>query len=414
MGAGGEVVLTPKRRYYSGRNVQRALDIEELRRVAYRRLPRFVCEYLEGGAENEETLHRNRVSFSDVRFVNRVLVDVSERSLAKEIFGKASKLPCAIAPTGFNGLLWKKGDCTLARAAREAGIPFTASTVSSDSLEDIAKEAGRLWFQLYVMRDQKMVDKLVERADHAGCEALLVTVDAPTLGGRNWDQRNFSGPLKLSLRAKIDVLLHPRWFFGVFMPSGLPGFGNLREFLPAHSRGALDGARFMSSQQNAALNWDDIARLRERWPRRLLLKGVTAREDVAKAVTLGLDGVVLSNHGGRQLDGAVSGLDVLPEIVRHHKGQLSIMVDGGFRRGTDVAKAMALGADAVLLGRATLYGLAAGGEAGVRRALELFRTELDRALCLVGCPSVAELGDHLLAGPESIRPSSGSESPTSS
>jgi (S)-mandelate dehydrogenase len=380
-----------KRRHYRGFDHRRAIDIEDLRCIARRRLPAFVREYLEGGSEDERTLDRNREALREVRFVHRALVDVSQRSSETKIFGQPSALPIVIGPTGFNGLLWKHADIALARAAKAAGIPFVASTVSSDPLDKIAREAGRLWFQLYVVKDREAVDSLIARADHAGCEALAVTVDVPVMGNRCWDARNYSGRLKLSLRAKLDVLLHLRWLFGVFFPSGLPSFGNLDEFFPPDRRNALDGARYMGTQLNSVLAWDDVARLRDRWPRRFVIKGLLAKADVERALSIGADGVVLSNHGGRQLDGEVSALDVLPEIARTVDRRLAIMIDGGFRRGGDIAKALALGADAVLLGRAALYGVAAAGEAGASHALQILGAELDRVLALLGCSKVSEL-----------------------
>jgi (S)-mandelate dehydrogenase len=240
-----------------------------------------------------------------------------------------------------------------------------ASTVSSDRLDAIAREAGRLWFQLYVIRDQTAVDTLIQRADDAGCEALLVTVDAPVLGKRVWDLRSYVRPAQLTFRAKLDVLIHLRWLFGVFLPSGLPSFGNLDEFLPEDRRSPVGGAQYMGAQINSALDWADIARLRERWPRKLVLKGVLAVDDAERARSIGVDGLV--------------------------RGRLTLMVDGGLRSGAYVAKAIALGADLVLLGRATLYGLAAGGEAGASHALGILRDELDRVLALLGCPSIGEL-----------------------
>jgi (S)-mandelate dehydrogenase len=381
-----------KRRYYGGFDCRRAIDIEELRGIARRRLPAFVREYLEGGSEDERTLERNREAFRDVPFVHRALVDVSQRSLATTLWGQSSALPVVIGPTGFNGLLWKHADIALARAAKAAGIPFVASTVSSDPLDKIAREAGRLWFQLYVVKDPKAVELLIARADAAGCEALVVTVDVPVMGNRSWDARSYSGQLKLSLRAKLDVLLHLRWLFGVFLPSGLPSFGNLDELISPERRSPLDGARYMGTQMNAALDWADLGRLRERWPRRLVIKGLLAKDDVGRARALGADGVVLSNHGGRQLDGEVAALEVLPEIARMANGKLTILIDGGFRRGGDIAKALALGADAVLLGRSVLYGVASGGEAGASRSLQILSTELDRVMALIGCTSVTELG----------------------
>lgn len=387
-----------QRHYYAGTKIQRALDIAELREMAHRRLPGFVLEYLEGGAEDESTLARNRDAFSDYRWVHRAPVDVSTRTLSTTILGAASALPFAIGPTGFNGMLWKHGDIELARAAKAHDIPFITSMVASDSLAAINKEAGgRVWFQVTILRDPEIVDSLVRRADEAGCEALFVTLDTPVLGNRSWNERRYAKPMHLTLRSKLDALMHLRWLFGVYLPGGLPGFGNLDEFLPPDQRDPLDGARFLATRAaNAALTWDDLERLRARWPRKLVLKGLLAKEDVERAVQIGADGVVLSNHGGRQLDGEVAPLDVLPEIAAAFGDRIAILIDGGVRRGSDIAKALALGADAVLIGRATLYGLAAGGTPGAARAMTILKNELDRVLTLLGCPSVSDLGGRFL------------------
>jgi (S)-mandelate dehydrogenase len=393
-----------KRRYYRGRDVARALDIEELRQMTLRRLPGFVVEYLEAGSDDERTLRRNRDAFDDVRFVHRVLVGVAERSLRSTIFGAPAGMPLVIAPTGFNGLYWRNGDIELARAARERDIPFTVSIVASDSLEEIAKQAGgRLWMMLLVIRDRAIVDRLIARADAAGCEALVLTLDAPVLGNRSWDQRNFARPLVLSLRAKLDVLRHLRWLFGVLLPRGLPGFGNLAEFLPPKQKSPLDGSRWLTAQSNAALDWDAIRALRERWKRKLVLKGVMSVEDAEQAASIGADGIVLSNHGGRQLDGEVAPFDMLEQVVAAVGSKLEVMLDGGFRRGSDVVKALALGARAVLLGRAPLYGLAAGGHAGAARALDLLAAEIDRTMALLGARTIAELSPRFLYRPGASR-----------
>lgn len=384
------------RRYYAGRDVARALDIEELRRMAHARLPAFIVEYLEGGSEDERSLRRNLEAFDEWRFVHRVLVDVAERSLETTLFGQRCGLPLVIAPTGFNGLLWRNGDIALARAARAHDIPFITSIVASDRMEDIVTQVGgRVWMMLLVLRDRAVVDRLVGRAHDAGCEALVMTLDAPVLGNRVWDNRNFARPLVLSLRAKLDVLRHVRWMFSVLL-RGLPPFGNLAEFLPAGRRSPLDGSRFLTSQSDATLDWNAVAAMRERWKRKLVLKGVMAVADVERAAELGVDGVILSNHGGRQLDGEAAPLDVLPDVVAAAGSRLTVMLDGGFRRGTDVVKALALGARAVVLGRAALYGLAAGGEAGANRALDILRNEIDRTIALLGAPSIDVLAPHLL------------------
>jgi (S)-mandelate dehydrogenase len=380
------------KRRYAVRNVARALDIEELRHMALRRLPGFVVEYLEGGAEDEKTLLRNRNAFDELRFARRILIDVGTRSTATMLLGAPAALPIAISPTGFNGLLWKHGDIALARVAKQFGVPFTASIVASDSLEAIAKQAGgRLWMMLLVLRDPKVVDRLIERAEAAGYEALVLTLDAPVLGNRTWDNRNFAKPLKLTWRAKFDVLAHLRWLFGVFLPSGLPGFGNLAELLPAGQTSPLDGSRFLTAQSNSSLTWEGVKLLRDRWKQKLVLKGVMTAADAELAVKVGADAVILSNHGGRQLDSELAPIDVLEEVVAAVGPRIEILIDGGFRRGTDIAKALALGARGVMLGRSTLYGLAAGGEAGAARAVELLKIELDRTLALLGCPSVEAL-----------------------
>jgi (S)-mandelate dehydrogenase len=287
----------------------------------------------------------------------------------------------------------------LARAARAAGIPFTLSTVSSCSIEEVAQEAGgRLWFQLYPVRDTKVVDALVGRAERAGYEALVLTTDVPVYGNRTWDQRNFVRPGEPTFSTKLDVLRHPRWLFDVVVPHGLPSFGNLTDHLPPGHTSAVDGARYMSTQLNPTLDWRDVKRARAAWPRKLIVKGILAVDDARLAAEEGADGIVLSNHGGRQLDGCVSPLEVLSEVRAALGDRLTIMVDSGFRRGSDVVKALALGARGVMIGRAVLYGVAAGGEAGAAHALAILRAEMDRVLALLGCRTPAELTPSLLRG----------------
>lgn len=387
------------RRYYAGGDFRRAATIEELRRVALRRLPRFVFEYVEGGAEDEVTLRRNRDVFERVAWLPRTLVGLSMPDMTTELFGETLNLPLVIAPTGFNGMLWPLGDLALAKAAAAAGIPFTLSTVSNYDVVQMGRELpGKIWFQLYPVKDQKTADRLVERAAEAGVRTLMVTTDTPVLGAREWDRRNYRQPMKLSASSILDVLAHPRWIREVMLPKGAPQFANLTEFLPPHARSALQGVRFMGTQINPQLNWSDMERLRQRWKGRLILKGVLCVEDAKRALEIGADGIVLSNHGGRQLDTAVSAIEALPAVAAAVGDQLTILVDGGFRRGSDVLKALALGADAVMLGRAALYGLGAGGEAGVSHALGLLRAEMERALTLLGCRSLDELGPHLIRG----------------
>jgi (S)-mandelate dehydrogenase len=385
------------RRYYGGRDFRRAINIEELRQVALRRLPAFEAEYLEGGSEDEVSLKRNRSIFERITWVPRTLAGTGVPRTSTEILGETLHLPLVIAPTGFNGMIWPQGDLALARAAEAAGIPFTLSTVGNVAIGDLNRQLQRpAWFQLYPIKDEKISSRLIDRAQEAGCDKLVVTVDVPALGAREWDQRNYSRPLKLSRRSLLDVLMHPRWFAQVMLPKGPPEFASLQEFLPPQARSAAQGVRFMGTQINPSLGWDDIERMRARWPGKFLLKGLLCLEDAQRAAAMGCDGIVLGNHGGRQLDSCVTGVELVRAVAEELGGRMTILVDGGFRRGSDVLKALALGADAVMIGRAPLYGLAAGGEAGVGHALGLLRVEIERVLALLGCHSLDDLGPHLI------------------
>jgi (S)-mandelate dehydrogenase len=385
------------RRFYAGADFRRALSIEELRRIAQNRLPRFEMEYLEGGAEDEVALRRNRSIFERITWLPRMLVGTGLPDVSRTVLGDALHLPLVIAPTGFNGMIWPQGDLALARAADAAGIAFTLSTVSNYDVLALNPQLQRpAWFQLYPLKDQRTSDRLIERAQAAGCDKLVVTVDVPALGAREWDQRNYSRPLKLSASSVLDVLQHPRWLWQVMLPKGAPEFANLTEFLPEGARSALQGARFMGTQINPTLNWADIERMRARWQGKLILKGILCVEDARRSVEAGADGIVLSNHGGRQLDSCATGIELVGQCAAEVGGKLALLVDGGFRRGGDILKALALGADAVMIGRPALYGLGAGGEAGVAHALSLLRVEMERAMTLLGCHSLDELGPHLI------------------
>lgn len=385
------------RRYYAGTDFRRALSIDELRRVAQSRLPRFEMEYVEGGAEDEVALRRNRSIFERITWLPRMLVGTGLPDVSRTVLGEALHMPLIIAPTGFNGMLWPQGDLALAKAADAAGIAFTLSTVSNYDVIALNPQLQRpAWFQLYPLKDQKTSDRLIERAQAAGCDKLVVTVDVPALGAREWDQRNYSRPLKLSPSSVLDVLLHPRWLWQVMVPQGAPEFANLTEFLPPGARSALQGVRFMGTQINPTLNWADIERMRQRWKGKLILKGILCVEDAKRSVDVGADGIVLSNHGGRQLDSCATGIELVGQCAAELGGKLALLVDGGFRRGSDVLKAIALGADAVMIGRPALYGLGAGGEAGVAHALGLLRVEMERAMTLLGCHSLDQLGPHLI------------------
>jgi (S)-mandelate dehydrogenase len=373
--------------------VEQAVNIEDLRAIARRRMPRFVFDYVDGGAEDETTLRANRAALEALRFQPRTLVDVSQRSARTTILGGPSALPVIAGPVGLLGLSWRDGDLELARAASAAGVPYGVSTVSMHALEDVARIAGgRAWFQCYVFRQRAISDALVRRAAAAGYEALIITSDFPVPGKRERDLRSGLLPLrKLTLRTKVEVLRLPRWVKSV--ATRRPRFVNVEQEL---ARGQ-DAASFTSFNMfDPALDWDDFRRFRDLWQGKLLLKGVLRVDDAARAVAYGADAVVLSNHGGRQLDGAISGIDVLPDVVREIGSRASVIVDGGVRRGSDIAKALACGAEAVILGRAVNYGLGAGGAKGVARALEILREEFDAVLGLTGCCSPADLSPDLI------------------
>ena len=386
-----------KRRPFDGRELARALNIADLRAVAQRRVPHFVFEYVEGGAEDEATLRCNRGAFEGLRLVPQTLVDTSGRSLKTEILGRPAAAPLIIGPTGLNGMLHADGDIGLARAAARLGIPFTLSTMSTTRLEDVAKQAGgRLWMQLYVMKNRAVAEDIMTRAAAAGFEALVFTTDANVFGSREWDRRSYLAPGKPTWRSRFDALRHPGWLRSVLIAKGIPRFRNLEAFLPPGAASAVGGSTIIPKLFEATITWDDIAWIRRFWQKKLLLKGVLNVADAERAVALGCDGIILTNHGGRQLDYCVSGMDVLPEIAAAVGKRINIIVDGGFRRGTDIIKAVALGADAAMTGRATLYGLASNGERGVERALEILTTEMDRSMGQLGVNSMTDFGPHLV------------------
>ena len=388
-----------KRRPFTSHSVARALNIADLRAIARRRVPGFVFEYVESGAEDEVTLTGNCSELGRLRLIPQTLVNTSGRHLRSTILGRAANAPLVIAPTGLNGLLHADGDVTLARAAAKLGIPYTLSTVSTTRLEEVASRAGgRLWMQLYVVKDRAIGREIMQRAAAAGYEALVFTTDANVFGNREWDQRSYRRPGKPTLRASLDALRHPRWLWEVMVRHGMPRFRNLEPFVPANLT-PMGASTVIPRLFDATISWDDIGWIREHWQGKLLLKGVLNAADAERAAALGADGIVVSNHGGRQLDYCVAAIEVLAEIKAAVGTRLAVLVDGGFRRGTDVVKALALGAEAVLLGRATLYGLIAGGAAGVDWALTILTTEIDRVLGQLGCNDVTELGPHFVRRP---------------
>jgi (S)-mandelate dehydrogenase len=377
-------------------DLDRAVNIEDLRRLAQRRLPRAIFDFFDGGAEDEVTLRDNRAAFERVRLLPRVLVDVSKIETAAGVLGKPSALPLAIAPTGGISAGRAGAELILARAAKAFGVPFTMATPSAFTIERVAQEVGgRLWFQLYAVRDKEFRQKLVLRAKDAGYEAILVTVDLPVSGKRERDPRNgFHTPYSPNWRNSRDVMFKPAWALEM-LRHGLPGMANLAGYRFSTPVGT-DIVTAVGREMDAGLDWEYVKQLRDQWPGKLLLKGVERPDDAERAAAVGCDGVVVSNHGGRQLDGAAATLDALPHVARAVGGRMTVLLDGGVRRGVDILKARALGAQAVLVGRATLFGVMAAGEPGARRALEILATELERAMKLCGVRTIAEIGPELL------------------
>ena len=377
--------------------VLRAWNIEDLRRLAKRRLPRAVFDFYDGAAEDETTLRANRAAFERVRLAPKMLTGVAKIDTSATILGGRSNLPIAIGPTGGVGFGWPRGDVGIARAAAAAGIPYTLSTMATSSIERIAREAGgRLWFQAYIFRQRDMTMGLVERARALGYDALMVTVDVPVGGKRERDFRNdFAIRFRFTPRNVLDFASRPLWALSI-LRYGMPVLENVIGLAP-EAKSTAEIASSVGQFWDADFDWDGLKRMRERWPKKMLVKGILRADAAERLASIGVDAVVVSNHGGRQLDGAVAALDALRPVVRAVKGRMSVLVDGGVRRGVDVVKALALGAEGVMLGRATLFGASAAGEAGAARAIEILRDELVRAMQLSGVRSVREIGPDLLA-----------------
>jgi isopentenyl diphosphate isomerase/L-lactate dehydrogenase-like FMN-dependent dehydrogenase len=383
-------------------NTLGAYNIADLREAARRRLPKGIFEFVDRGSEDEVALRNNRTAFERIKLKPRTLVDVSARSQEITLFGHAQKMPIAIAPTGTAGLMYYQGEIELARAAAAAGIPFTLATGSMTAMETVAAQAGgRLWFQLYMWPDRSLSHRLVERAKAAGYHALVVTVDGAASGNREYNLRNgFTVPFSFTRRNVTDVLMHPGWMLAVLaryvFTTGMPRYENY----PSELRNKITARPMGKSMlRNDSLTWDDLRMLRKIWPHTLIVKGILHPRDAILAADCGADGVIVSNHGGRNLDSSMAPIDVLPEVVDAVGKRITVIVDSGFRRGSDVVKALALGAKAVLTGRPTLYGTAVAGEAGAARAIGIFREEIDRVLALLGCPSIAALSRDCLVLP---------------
>lgn len=377
-------------------SLKEAHSIEDLRRLAQRRLPRGVFDFFDGGAEDETTLRANREGFERIRLRPRLLVDVQHPDLSTQIVGGSAAAPIVIAPTGAIGAGWPHADLAIARVAARLGIPYTLSTTATSSIEDVARRAGgRLWFQLYVLRDKAFTAALLQRAASAGFEALVVTLDLATGGKRERDLRNgFTVPLRRDWRTARDFATHPAWCWQM-LRQGPPRFENLRGF-EGNADTRMSIAAKVGQSLDASFDWAALERLRGQWSGKLMVKGVASAEDAGRLAALGVDAIWVSNHGGRQLDGAVAAADVLPDVVQAVRSRVPVLIDSGVRRGVDVVKALALGAQAVAIGRATLYGAAAAGEAGAEKALDILTDELRRAMQLCGAPTVKHINAGLV------------------
>jgi len=371
-------------------------SIADLRALAQRRLPRALYDYIERGSYDELTWTRNRDDFRTIQLRQRVMVDVSGLDTATTVLGESWKMPLAPAPTGLTGLFWRDGEIHAARAARHAGVPFCLSTMSICPIEDVrAGFDGTLWFQLYVMRDRTFTGMLMTRALEARCPVLVVTLDLPLQALRRRDPKNgLAVPPRLTWASARDFVRRPGWVFGV-LRSRRRTFGNLATFFPRKGTAAL--SEWMGSQLGP-LTAQDLAWVRERWPGKLVFKGITEVADARQAVDIGADAIVVSNHGGRQLDSSTSTISALPRVVDAVAGRCEVLLDGGIGSGQDVLRSLALGANACLTGRSYLYGLAAGGEAGVTRALEILRSELEISMALTGITDTRKVDRRILVG----------------
>jgi (S)-mandelate dehydrogenase len=385
-------------------------NIFDLRAAAKKRLPRGVFEFFDRGTEDEVALANNRAAFERIKLKHRALVDMTDRTMTTTLFGKPTSMPMAIAPTGVAGMCWYHGELELAKAAAAAKIPFALATGAMTPLEEIAEKApGRLWMQLYVWHERKLSYEIIERAKNAGFEALIITVDTGAMPNREYNARNgFNLPFRMSARAAVDMARKPRWLGLVMarylMNGGMPRYENY----PAHLRHSVrtDPAAHAVMRRDS-LSWDDIKIFRKMWPGILMVKGINRPDDAVRAAEHGCDGIIVSNHGGRNMDSAVASIDALPEIAEAVGDKATVLLDSGVRRGSDIAKALALGAKAVLTGRATLYGTSVGGEAGAAKAITVLRKELDNTMVYCGTKTVDEITPDILFGPRAANSAAG-------
>ena len=370
--------------------------IEDLRQLAKKRVARAIFEYVDCGSYAESTLRANRADLELLTLRQRVGIDVDRRSTRGTMLGQEVTLPVALAPVGLTGLNWADGEILAARAAQRFGVPFTLSTMSICSIEDVADAVAEpFWFQLYVMRDRGFAASLIERAKAAGCSALVLTLDLQVQGQRHRDLKNgLAVPPRLTLATALDVMMKPRWALNV-LRGRRKSFGNLEGRIP-DAKSLTTLSQWIAGQFDPTLSWKDVEWVKKLWGGKLVLKGILDAQDAKLALQSGVDAIVVSNHGGRQLDGAVSSIRALPDVVDAVGERLEVWFDGGIRSGQDVLKALALGARATLIGRAFAYGLGAMGEAGVTRALEIIQTELDVTMALCGVRNVREVNSDIL------------------
>lgn len=373
----------------------RVLNVEDMRRLARRKLPKAIFDYIDGAADDEVSRGRNRQQFDRWGLVQRSAVNVSEIDLTTSILNRLYSAPFGIGPTGLAALAWPKAETLLAQSAHRAGIPFCLSTVSSVRLEEVAKATPAPdWFQLYLFRDRGLSRDLLQRARAAGYSVLVITVDCPTGGNRERDPPNdFTLPVRATRRNVFDMARRPGWLWRMAL-NGAPKPENMVEAAAHAARNAQGLVAFMSSQLDASVTWPDVEEFAGLWDGPVVIKGLLSADDVLLARKAGADGVVLSNHGGRQLDGAVSPLHVLRFVRETVGSRMTLICDSGFRRGTDIIKALALGADGVLMGRNTLFGVGAGGSAGIDRVLCILRTEMERSMTLLGAANIAAISRH--------------------
>lgn len=376
----------------------RDVNIADLRDKARRRLPRVVFDFIDGGAQDETTLEANCRDLSAIRLNPHVLVDVSTRKLSVELFGQTFAAPIVLSPVGLTGLATPKGELDAARAAEAAGIGYCLSTNASTSIEELAAATRQpFWFQLYVMKDRGLTRSLMERAKAAGCSVLVMTVDLAAHGRRERDARNgFSVPPRISVPDAMNALMHPGWLYRTMTGERLT-FANYKT---GADEGFLELSKHIANQFDPSITWEDIAWAKEVWGGPLVIKGILRADDARKALDHGADGISVSNHGGRQLDGVPSAIRALPGVVDAVDGRIPVLMDGGVRRGADIVRARALGARACLVGRAFVYGLAALGPQGAARAIEILHQELDNTLALLGLPSIDDVDRSVLAEEE--------------